>query len=91
MTEDSPKTPLASAYLTLRSSLRQAYRRSWGLFCWGFGHDYWISLDSPVSGPLLYTCQRCTDTLLVYREEGDLTVRFEPPDELGSNWTDITK
>jgi len=78
MTMNDQITPLTSALLTLRSSFRRAYRKAFSLFCWFFGHDYWISLDSPVSGPLLFTCQVCGHTLLQYKGEGDLTVRNEP-------------
>ncbi len=74
---NSPNTPLASTLLTLRSALRRAYRRPFSLFCLFFGHDYWLSLEGPFVGPCLFTCQRCNHTILMHREEGDLTVRFD--------------
>jgi len=74
---NEPKTPLASTLGTIRSRLRWARRRLYYQFCRLFGHDYWITLEAPVSGPLLYTCQRCDKVLIQYRDEGDLTVRYE--------------
>lgn len=76
---DKPKTPLASASLTLRSSLRSAYRKAFIPFCAIFGHDYRLELGEPPKSPLLYFCIRCRKPLYVEFEEGEFTVRRIKP------------